>query len=164
MNDTRRYPTSPPPEDRDAPRRTEDGQAVSGRPEDDGGYAGAPSEPDARGYGNQNSGRRGAGHGGGSLDASQDGADYEVEPDSDFSGGGRGHAAQASQQREADEEMEGRTGPYIRSGLAGRDERNRDSAKEISEGTGPGSSAPGSRNSPSEDPDSGPPRTGGPRR
>ena len=125
----RRYPTSPPAENQQALRQAEDRKASGGKPEEDGGYAGTPVEPDARGYGHQHSGRRAAGHGGGSLDASEDGADYAVEPDADFSGGGRGHAVQASQQREADEEMEGRTGPYVRSGLAGRDARKEDAAK-----------------------------------
>ncbi|HYG44620.1 MAG TPA: hypothetical protein VEA17_17005 [Bordetella sp.] len=71
-------------------------------------------------YGFYHSGRRAAGHGGGSLDARPDGADPASRPAGDASTGGRGHTPQRSLQHETDEELEGRTGPYVRSGAPDR--------------------------------------------
>lgn len=81
-----------------------------------GDPAGNPADRDPQGYEHPHSGRRAAGHGGGALDGDRDAAGGAGEPAAAHSGGGRGHAPQASQQREADEELESRNGPYVRSG------------------------------------------------
>lgn len=72
-------------------------------------------------YGFYHSGRRAAGHGGGSLDARRENADSAGQPAGDASTGGRGHTPQRSLQHETDEELEGRSGPYVRSGEQGRE-------------------------------------------
>ncbi|OZI79581.1 MULTISPECIES: hypothetical protein [Bordetella] len=69
----------------------------------------------------RHSGRRAAGHGGGALDpAAQAPDDAAGRPSGDASMGGRGHTPQRSVKRETDEELEGRSGPYVRSGERGR--------------------------------------------
>ncbi|GAB1578291.1 hypothetical protein [Bordetella petrii] len=64
----------------------------------------------------RHSGRRAAGHGGGALDPAQSPGDAPGRPSGDASMAGRGHTPQRSLKRETDEELEGRSGPYVRSG------------------------------------------------
>ncbi len=78
--------------------------------------AGLPPEADSQGYEHVHSGRRAAGHGGGALDGSEDGGLNPGKPADAYSGGGSGHESQASQQREANEELESRNGPDVRKG------------------------------------------------
>lgn len=81
-----------------------------------GDPTGTLSEMDPQDYKHRNSGRRAAGHGGGSLDGSKDATVDPGKPATDYSGGGRGHEAQASQEHEAEEELESRNGPHVRGG------------------------------------------------
>ncbi|MHC3908474.1 hypothetical protein ACMZ4X_01696 [Achromobacter marplatensis] len=85
-----------------------------------------PSAADPQGYEHPHSGRRAAGHGGGALDRDREDAGNPGEPAAAHSGGGSGHASQASQQREAEEELESRNGPHVRGGSAERDTAHAD--------------------------------------
>ncbi|MFC4273815.1 hypothetical protein [Achromobacter aloeverae] len=158
-----KYPTSPPPENREAARKNLEREQTSGAGDevDLDREAPTPTEPDARGYETPHSGRRAAGHGGGSLDASEGGADYAVAPGAEFSGGGQGHAPQASQQREAEQELAGRTGPYVRSGRMGENPAGKLAGRPSASGDRDG--GPDTSNE-SDDQDAGPPRTPAPAR
>lgn len=133
-------------------------------PEEKRDAAAKPSESDEAGtdrgaesvYEQRHSGRRAAGHGGGSLDSGEEGVDGSSAPGSVFSGAGRSHTHQESLQRETAEELESRSGPYVRSGQpadGAAQERQADGGKQ-----------PRPDSPESDDQDSGPPRTGGARR
>lgn len=77
------------------------------------------TEPDAMGasdYDFRHSGRRAAGHGGGDMDAPKEFPEAHHQTGHDYSGGGRGHESNRSLGREADEDLESRSGPYNRAG------------------------------------------------
>lgn len=76
-------------------------------------------------YEHPHSGRRAAGHGGGALDRDREDGN-PGKPAAAHSGGGSGHASQASQQREAEEELESRNGPHVRGGSAEQRAANAD--------------------------------------
>lgn len=67
-------------------------------------------------YGNFNSGRRAAGHGGGSLDRLDEFEGENRKAGHVFSGAGQGHTPQRSFEKESREELESRSGPYTRDG------------------------------------------------
>ncbi|MDX3895730.1 hypothetical protein [Pusillimonas sp.] len=68
-------------------------------------------------YEQTHTGLRAAGHGGGELDGGGTAPEERTEPGYAFSGGGRGHTPVRSQQHEADEDLESRSGPFTRAGL-----------------------------------------------
>lgn len=87
------------------------------------------SDQDESIYGHYNSGRRAAGHGGGSLDDIDEFAGERNEAGYAYSGGGEGHTPMRSRQREADEELESRTGPYERSGRPAAEDSSRNNTE-----------------------------------
>ena len=67
-------------------------------------------------YQHVNSGRKAAGHGGGSLDSDKPTPDEHREPDYATSGHAQGQVPLRSREIEAEEELESRNGPYTREG------------------------------------------------
>lgn len=94
---------------------------------------GATSRSDVPGpdeYRHRNSGRRAAGHGGGDLDTPEEFPEAHHEDGYKFSGGGRGHESNRSLAHESDEDLESRSGPYIRAGQpaqSGTEDKDNDS-------------------------------------
>lgn len=98
-----------PPKPTDTPRPEE------GLPPENPGATG-PDDPGTSDYQNANSGRRASGHGGGSLDDTREGQGEQRERGYAFSGGGQGQEPLRSQEMDAEEDLEGRSGPFVRSG------------------------------------------------
>ncbi|TFL11276.1 hypothetical protein CSC67_17185 [Pusillimonas caeni] len=72
-------------------------------------------------YERTHTGLRAAGHGGGELDGGGIAPEERTEQGYAFGGGGQGHTPVRSQQYEAEEDLESRSGPFTRTGRPGGD-------------------------------------------
>ncbi|WP_459616200.1 hypothetical protein [Bordetella sp. 2513F-2] len=76
-------------------------------------------KPGDEAYEHVHSGRRAAGHGGGSLDER---SAAERTPAQDAGLAGRGHKSQRALRTETEEELESRSGPHVRAGARRSDD------------------------------------------